>query len=216
MTKIEEVLISNEAVRTRLKDILDNHFPNRESAATVAGKDKDMLGRYISGKSSPSFETMSALANHAGVSLNWLAFGYGNKYIMQKDAQITTIKVYTNPNTSIDFEDDNCTYSLSLSKKIVENYNISQNCIGILVSGDSMSPKLKNGDIAIIDTSITDLKDDNIYAFMFENHCYIKQLQKLGKEIGIKSLNHSYENWKMIPNETFKIIGQLQLSLNQA
>ena len=92
-----EVLSFDEKVRTRLKDIIDNDFPNREAAAIVAGKDKDMLARYITGKSTPPFNTIISLLRFKGISFEWLVYGRGNKY--EKDNVIikhntTAIKIY--------------------------------------------------------------------------------------------------------------------------
>ena len=58
MAEHEKVETLSNKVTTRLKDILDNDFPNRESAAIVVGKDKDMISRYASGKSVPPFDAI--------------------------------------------------------------------------------------------------------------------------------------------------------------
>ena len=75
MAEHEKVETLSNKVTTRLKDILDNDFPNRESAAIVVGKDKDMISRYASGKSVPPFDAIIKIAKFANVSLDWLAFG---------------------------------------------------------------------------------------------------------------------------------------------
>lgn len=221
---MEKVETLSNKVTTRLKDVLDNDFPNRETAAIAAGKDKDMIGRYASGKTIPSFDTVIKLARFANVSIDWLAFGRGTKY--EKDnvslePNCKKIKVY---DISVSagsgcFVDDEFVHStIILSKPFLETYGLTDNYVGVFITGDSMTPKLNTSDTAIIDVGITTLEDDDIYVFSYENHCYIKQLQKMGREIRVKSLNSNYESWTIIPEEEgdkFNIIGKLALVIKK-
>ncbi len=100
MAEHEKVETLSNKVTTRLKDILDNDFPNRESAAIVVGKDKDMISRYASGKSVPPFDAIIKIAKFANVSLDWLAFGRGEKYEKNNSSlpsDVKKIKVYDIP-----------------------------------------------------------------------------------------------------------------------
>lgn len=223
MEKCNKVLTSEEKVRTRLKDILDTDFPNRKMAALISGKSEDMLANYVSGKTAIPFSAMIELAKYAKVSLDWLAFGLGQKYlkdVVKQDKGAVPIRVF---DISVSagpgcFVDDELVHStITLSEQFVKAYGLSSSCVGVFITGDSMEPKLKTTDTAIIDVAITEFEDDNIYVFSFENHCYIKQLQKIGKEIKVKSLNPDYENWSITPDkeDSFKIIGKLQLVIRK-
>lgn len=224
MASEKKVVTSEEKLATRFKEVVDGGFPNREAAALVLGKDKETVGRYALGKTIPPFDVIIRLAQFTGVSLDWLASGRGNKY--EKDNTIiknnaTIIKIY---DISVSagagcFVDDEFVHSeIALSDDFLKLYELSSSCVGVFIKGDSMKPKLLPSDTAIVDTGITTFEDDNIYVFSYENHCYIKQLQKLGREIKIKSLNSDYENWSLIPEEEgdkFKIVGKLKLIIRK-
>nr|DAF65155.1 MAG TPA: Repressor protein CI [Myoviridae sp. ct2AC8] len=224
MAEHEKVETLSNKVTTRLKDILDNDFPNRESAAIVVGKDKDMISRYASGKSVPPFDAIIKIAKFANVSLDWLAFGRGEKYEKNNSSlpsDVKKIKVYdiTVSAGSGCFVDDEYVHStIILSKEFLDIYGLSDHYVGVFISGDSMMPKLMTSDTAIIDTDVTTLENDDIYVFSYENHCYIKQLQKMGREIRVKSLNPNYESWTIVPEvegDKFKIIGKLALVIKK-
>lgn len=224
MAEHEKVETLSNKVTTRLKDILDNNFPNRESAAIVVGKDKDMISRYASGKSVPPFDAIIKIAKFANVSLDWLAFGRGEKYEKNNSSlpsDVKKIKVYdiTVSAGSGCFVDDEYVHStIILSKEFLDIYGLSDHYVGVFISGDSMMPKLMTSDTAIIDTDVTTLENDDIYVFSYENHCYIKQLQKMGREIRVKSLNPNYESWTIVPEvegDKFKIIGKLALVIKK-
>lgn len=79
------------------------------------------------------------------------------------------------------FVDDEFVHSeIALSDEFLKLYEPSSSCVGVFIKEDSIKPKLLPSDTAIVDTGITTFEDDNIYVFSYENHCYIKQLQKLG------------------------------------
>lgn len=224
MAEHEKVETLSNKVTTRLKDILDNDFPNRESAAIVVGKDKDMISRYASGKTVPPFDAIIKIAKFANVSLDWLAFGRGEKYEKNNSSlpsDVKKIKVYdiTVSAGSGCFIDDEYVHStIMLSKEFLDIYGLSDHYVGVFISGDSMMPKLMTSDTAIIDTDVTSLENDDIYVFSYENHCYIKQLQKMGREIRVKSLNPNYESWTIVPEvegDKFKIIGKLALVIKK-
>ena len=224
MAEHEKVETLSNKVTTRLKDILDNDFPNRESAAIVVGKDKDMISRYASGKSVPPFDAIIKIAKFANVSLDWLAFGRGEKYEKNNSSlssDVKKLKVYdiTVSAGSGCFVDDEYVHStIILSKEFLDIYGLSDHYVGVFISGDSMMPKLMTSDTAIIDTDVTTLENDDIYVFSYENHCYIKQLQKMGREIRVKSLNPNYESWTIVPEvegDKFKIIGKLALVIKK-
>nr|DAI24814.1 MAG TPA: Repressor protein CI [Caudoviricetes sp.] len=218
-----KVATLTEKLATRLKNVLDTDFPNREAAAIVVDKDKDTISRYALGKSVPPFDVVIGLARYTGVSLDWLAYGKGNKY--EKDnvsikSGSTTIKIY---DVSVSagpgcFVGDEFVHSkIVLSNEFLELYGLTKDCVGVFITGDSMKPKLKNSDTVIINTAITEFEDDNVYVFSYDNHCYIKQLQKIGREIRVKSLNPDYESWTIIPEEedSFKVIGKLALIIEK-
>lgn len=224
MVKNEKVDTLSNKVTTRLKDVLDNDFPNREAAAIAAGKDKDMISRYVSGKSEPSFDTIIKIARFANISLDWLAFGRGNKYKKDnislvsdyKEIKVYDISVSAGAGCFVDDELVNST--IVLPRKFLDIYGLSGNYVGVSIAGDSMIPKLCTSDTAIIDIDVTSIEDDDIYVFSYENHCYIKQLQKMGREIRVKSLNPNYESWTIVPAEEgdkFKVVGKLALVIRK-
>lgn len=44
--------------------------------------------------------------------------------------------------------------------------------------GDSMSPRIQNGDVLIVDTGVDRIKDHGIYCFSYEGDLMVKRLQK--------------------------------------
>lgn len=68
-----------------------------------------------------------------------------------------------------------------------------EHCRGLYVHGASMEPALLAGDTVIIDTSQTEIQDDEIYAALYHGELYIKRLFKLPRGgIELRSDNPAY------------------------
>jgi transcriptional regulator with XRE-family HTH domain len=84
------------------------------------------------------------------------------------------------------------------------------------VSGESMLPRLKDGDAVLIDKSDTSpIQDGAIYWIRHENHYFVKQLHKAGKKaIVIESMNKSDPKWRkpiVVENgDDFAVLGRVR------
>lgn len=67
------------------------------------------------------------------------------------------------------------------------------NLRGMYVKGDSMKPVLNNWDTVLIDVSDTELVDGEIYAVVYKEKFYIKQIKHLADGIEMISFNPEYE-----------------------
>lgn len=206
-----------------LEDRLDELRGNESIAAFAKMCDiqENTMRLYFSG-SIPSLDKAQKIARNCGVSLEWLATGEGvksNKDNLKMDFGAVKIKVFDvslSAGYGCSVDNEQVLFNFMISKEMAEKLDLSPQCIGAYISGDSMTPRLNSGDIAVIDRQITQLENDGIYAFNFNGHCYIKQLQKIGKSIKVKSLNPDYESWSMDIEDNFNIIGKLRITIKRA
>jgi len=61
------------------------------------------------------------------------------------------------------------------------------------VRGDSMAPRLNDGDIVFVDVSVPTVDTDGVYVFVRDGALHIKRLQRLGERLAIISDNTAYE-----------------------
>lgn len=81
-------------------------------------------------------------------------------------------------------------------------------------SGDSMEPRIRDGDAILFDMSDTAPKDDNIYIVNYDGHVMAKRLQKLGKDWFLVSENRENPKWRkpVLINfdDGFSIVGRVR------
>lgn len=82
-------------------------------------------------------------------------------------------------------------------------------CEIVSVSGNSMAPEYRHGDRVIIDRGDTELVDGHIFAFRYNNQCYVKEINLLGDKIKCISLNKEYDPFYIKLGEPFTVLGRI-------
>lgn len=84
----------------------------------------------------------------------------------------------------------------------------------ITVKGDSMAPTLESGDLLYVDVSENYFSADGLYVFTFDDHTFIKRLQKRGREMwAISDNKEEYKEWEIKQDDPVYIHGRVVFSL---
>lgn len=84
----------------------------------------------------------------------------------------------------------------------------------IAVKGDSMAPTLESGDLLYVDVSENYFSADGLYVFTFDDHTFIKRLQKRGREMwAISDNKEEYKEWEIKQDDPVYIHGRVVFSL---
>lgn len=188
-------------------------------ARTQAGLSQTKLGEKI-GVSQNTIQKIESggetkyinqLAKALNVNSDWLQFGVGEKENKQTDdvEMIESDKDYSDTHISIDLYD--IKLSAGNGKPVIEwtprksdepllfreawfraKRLSPQNCKAMYVRGHSMTPVLENWDTVIVDIADTEIVDGEIYALIYNNNFYIKQVVRTGKGIDLLSYNPEY------------------------
>lgn len=80
--------------------------------------------------------------------------------------------------------------------------------------GDSMEPRIHDGDAILFDTSDTRIMDNRIYVIRYDGHVYAKRLQVHGDLVFIESDNTADPKWRrpilVQPEDDFEVIGRVR------
>lgn len=83
----------------------------------------------------------------------------------------------------------------------------------ISIKGDSMNPTFSHGDLLFVDISVQEYDGDGIYVFTYDNHTFVKRIQKTGSKFTVISDNPRYKEWD-IEQECF-IHGKVKVHQSQ-
>lgn len=179
---------------TRLKWIVDK-IGTQKRAGQIAGVKPEMIGKYISGKAKPSFYAILALADEAGVSIDWLASGNSPHGEGASDEFVGVPRYDVNLaagagafNERAEMLDYIPFTREFLSKKI--GRNTAEGLVLLEVRGDSMEPTIGSGDLVLLDTNDKTL-EDGIVGFVLDDTAYVKRIRHTPDGIDVISDNRA-------------------------
>lgn len=183
----------------------------QERLAEMANTSQTTISNVLSGTTKKP-RNLVELATALGVSPIWLQTGEGeiNSNLV---ALIPENEIDDDDAISFDVLDVDASAGFGSSSDVVEvvshiKFNTDQyyelfrgmnpDPIKIVsVKGDSMSPTFENFDLLFVDTSITYYDGDGIYIFTFDDHTFVKRIQKVGRTFNAISDNKHYGTWKI-------------------
>lgn len=86
---------------------------------------------------------------------------------------------------------------------------VAPNCIGIVVNGDSMEPKIPDKSIVVVDTDIKELENRNVGVFIINEESYTKRVVKDGDKQFLTSDNTKYPPIFISPFDEITVVGRV-------
>lgn len=160
------------------------------------------------------------IAEHTGVSLDWLILGKGTPqaqpsnlvqdYDDQDAVWVPLYDVYASAGSGLDIWGEEIEQYIPFSRIWLNQQNLhSKDLVCIKVRGDSMEPTLNNGDVILVNTKRQ--IGDGVFVVRIGSLLRVKRLQTLlDGSLKISSDNPIYESETLHPSEfasEFAIIG---------
>lgn len=163
-------------------------YVNQSLLAESLGVTRQTISNRIKNESQVTVSELKKIEDFFGISL-FNNSDYNN-------SEITNIDYYSDVfascgNGNIVFSDEKI--KLPLSTLLINNFSKQKKYSMINASGNSMSPTIDNGDKLIVEHwNGTQIQDNKVYVFCFNNEFFVKRLSKNLDEIIIKSDNPEY------------------------
>lgn len=174
---------------------------SRAELAKAAGISNTTLSDLELGYSK-STTALHKIADRLGVAASWLEHGTGKKAAARaKDAgEWEDVVAYDQAVAMGDGAapaDYAETHKLKFKASSLRRKGLfAKNLAVYYGAGDSMEPRIRDGDAILFDTSDTRPKDDCIYIVNFGGHFMAKRLQKIGDSWFLVSDNRDQPKWK--------------------
>lgn len=162
-------------------------FINQSILAESLGVTRQTISNRIKNESEITVSELKKIEEFFGISL------FNNS---SNSDDLTLIDYYTDVfvscgNGNIIFSNEKT--KLAISTFLINNFSKQKTYSIINASGNSMSPTIDNGDKLIVEHwTDSQIQDNKIYVFCFNNEFFVKRLSKNLDEIIIKSDNPEY------------------------
>lgn len=160
----------------------------RLRAAQIAGVSGSTIDNWRKPGASVPLEEMRALAEVAGVSLDWLASGHSFRPInasaekdVDRDEFVAVprlnVEASAGSGTLATQEDEEANGVLAFRREWLRRSGIAPHAAQALTArGDSMEPTICDGDILLADTSIDRIIDNGIYVVVLAGLIMVKRV----------------------------------------
>ena len=199
-------------IRNRIREIRLNSNLKQKEFADILGISQGFMSDIETGKKLPGFEFLVMLSQKMNISIDWILTGKGNKYISKDEIYVSEKPLEYNEFVFIPQVEgkisagkgliplENSDIKLGFRRDWIKKYGDPHNMSLILVSGDSMSPTLQEGDIVLVNHNENFLDPNGgIYAITINNMILIKRLQInfQTEKILVISDNPKYEKFEV-------------------
>ena len=163
----------------------ENQMTQKDFAATIHTQ-PNTLSQWVNGKRQPDPETWIKLSKALGVPVDYLI---GNSPSPQKEKG-AKIPVYGNVAAGIPIE---AITDIEDYEEIPEHWLNSGEFIALRIKGDSMEPRIENGDVVIVRLQSAAETGDTVIALINGDEATCKKIKIRPEGIMLSSINTAYE-----------------------
>lgn len=170
----------NQTFADRLKELKGERSTNRFAQDLEIGG--SLLRKYLAG-TVPGIDKAAQIAQVTGTDLEWLITGRRSDKELTFDADLTLVErldVEVSAGAGALVESERSLDFMAFQTLWLRRRGIDPAAVRLLnIRGDSMEPTIRDGDIALVDTSIQDIIDNAIYVISVGNRLLIKRVHIL-------------------------------------
>ncbi len=183
----------------RIREVREEQGISRAQLAQAAGLSSTTLSDLELDRSK-STTKLHRIAGRLRVNVAWLETGRGPKELVVSDDEWTDVDAYSQHVALGDgavAEDHVVAGTLRFKTSSLQRKGLLGHRLGVFYGdGDSMSPRINDGDAFLVDFDDTRKVDGKIYYLQYDGMIYAKRLEKIGREWFITSDNKVDPKWK--------------------
>lgn len=144
------------------------------------GLSKGTVSQWLNGHTKPRGKNLLSLSDILRCTPEWLQFGVGQDISTEQrfsNIPVLNVELAAGPGMSVDLEQIQDRIPIS-SEWIFENHLSESSLAVVKISGDSMLPRLMNGDMLLIDTADKRPISGKVYAIATDDELRVKRLHK--------------------------------------
>lgn len=169
-------------------------------------------------RNSIPYEAIVNALRDTNANLEWIFYGIGDQNVEPKlklgsEPPIGQISVRYFPDISASagygcLNGDHCEYDTVYIDSTLLPLATSKNIDAIRVHGDSMTPRINDGDTIFVDKSQRDIRNGKIFIIRLNEEIFVKRIYVSPHGLIIRSDNHDYPQFE-IKKEEADILGQV-------
>ena len=191
-------------ISEKIKKLLKEKDITQQELADTIGVKQSTVSLWVRGKTEPGGEIVKKIFRAYGVDLLGIAAA------LDLESDCVYIKFYEDIRVSAGCGIDNHCEGyemLKIDRKLLNPKVNPDKHHAVRVSGDSMEPTFKDGDVIFVEPYNGDFANNRVYIIKRQDDVLVKRVKKSGDAFEIMSDNADYPPYTLSANE-FQIIGR--------
>lgn len=195
----------------RFRELATDKGMNVKEFCAEIGVSYRTVQNYLAEKSTPNGTVLAALVEKTGVSPNWLLLGVTPKYVSELEGSdgkenltdaTSRAEFIPIPRFSVDasagdgalVDEETQTGFYAFNRAWIERRKLSPDQLAVIsVRGDSMEPRLTEGDLILVDQAQREIADGVTYVVRLGNDLLVKYVQRISPDaVSLLSENRRY------------------------
>lgn len=176
--------------QTRLKQIMFFKRIRQADIVERTGFQKSNVSRYVAGKTKPNGEALAKLAAALGVSPEWL-IGEGPDLTRDELARMSLTYTQASARQVNVLGDVAAGVPIPAQEDIVGSVYTEKDVFALRIKGDSMSPRIMDGDVVLVDQKACP-EDGDVVIALVGDEATCKILKKTHDRVTLVPFNAAY------------------------
>ena len=176
--------------QTRLKQIMFFKRIRQADIVERAGFQKSNVSRYVTGKTKPNGEALAKLAAALGVSPEWL-IGEGPDLTRDELSRMSLTYTQASARQVNVLGDVAAGVPIPAQEDIVGSIYTEKDVFALRIKGDSMSPRIMDGDVVLVDQNACP-EDGDVVIALVGDEATCKILKKTHDRVTLVPFNAAY------------------------
>lgn len=157
-----------------------------DATSKITGKTTAQLYRYLNGNHVPGLMPLAVLANHVGLSLNWLATGFGPRSIKNEPLDDKGFTLLTLGEQG---------YDLGIGSGFLRGWNLNaKSLVAASADHDGMAPTVQKGDMLLLDTSVNRFSP-GIFSIEIQEQAFVTRVTITPDKLRFSFDNKAYQGF---------------------
>lgn len=189
------------AIGDKLKELREINHVERPEVARALGLPYTTYTNYETNQREPKQNLVLLMAEYFGVSTDYL-LGREEKLAAPTRIRVLPIRINVLGRVPAGIAVEAVEDIIDWEELDPREYDSSKNYFGLLVTGESMSPKYLDGDVVIVEQMEDAESGKDVIAYINGHDATLKRLVKYGNgNVDLKPLNPAYQTMTFTPGE---------------
>lgn len=171
-------------IADRIRESRKRQKLSGEALGKVIGVSKSTISQWENGNTQPSGVNLTLLCKALKTTPEWILYGKGSSAVETSSSEMASIRPsgVINISWEVLMGDSGCILSKTPHEGYVTSFGATEKSYAVKIQGDSLWPRINDGEIVIISPDIEVAAGDEVYVLLSDGSEMIKRIYSISAD----------------------------------